>query len=224
LDIPSAKTFVDSASSQNTDYSEALEESTASSDHDSKAMEPFQPECEPELTYPGCEPELTYDGDEMVRQVTEEVCWNIWSDQRWEPDREQSCISSSHAVAGHCAAAPYRHTIVVDGFLEQAETSADRSTSQQKRNQSASANVKTQRRHKRESLIDIAARTQKQEQRKAKQQAKRQSQQPVPETRQSASVRGDVPKANLAKVCRQCGGKVQQDYIFCRFCGARQCP
>jgi hypothetical protein len=198
FDIPKRKTFVDSASSHNTDYSEALEESTASSEHEPKATEPFQPECEPELTY---------DGNEMVRQVTEEICWNIWSDKQWEPG------------VGHCAGDPYVHTIAVDGLLDCAEISANRSTSQQKQNDSARANMKTQRRHKRESLIDVAARKQKQELRKAKQQAKRQSQQPAPETQQSHVVRGDVPKSNLTKFCRQCGGKVQQDFRFCRFCG-----
>jgi hypothetical protein len=206
---------------KSTDYSDNLEESTTSSEHDPEATEPFQPESEPEFTD---------NGNEMVRQVTEELCWNVWSDTRWEPDVE--CISPSSPYRGAASQydlEPSHHTLSAGVSLGHGETSenvqAHRSSSRQQGKDSASSSTKTPRRHKQpESLIDAAARKQKQELRKAKQQAKHASQeqfgrQPASNAQQSKCVRGDTSKAKLGKSCHQCGGKVHMDWIFCRFCG-----
>lgn len=221
-----ANSFLENATALSIDFSEAidestLEESTASSEHDSKASEPFQPECEPELTY--C-------GNGMVRQateeLTEELCLNVWSGMQWEPDIEQSCLSPhlSHTVTGQCILDPYLHAMpaaALMGLGTAAEhESYDRSTSKRMGNDSgAHSKSKTAQRRKRESLIDIAARRQKQESRRTKQQQKKQgSQEQLGQT--ASHTQGDMPKAKLVKSCPQCGAQCQVDYKFCRFCGA----
>jgi hypothetical protein len=218
LDIPKTKLFVESSTLHNTDY---LDKSSTSSEHDPKVTEPFQPECEPELTY---------DGSEMPRQMTEELYWNDWSDEQRELDMEQSCMSPylSHALSGQFAVDPdvYTRTAIAPFGHEGSpgNLSGDRCTSQQKGEDPAPNKTKTQRRRKRESLIDVAARTQKQESRKTKQHEKQLLQeqlglQPASSTVQGKQGRSVVSKAKLPACCPQCGGKVQTGYNFCRFCG-----
>jgi hypothetical protein len=215
VDIPKTKLFVESSTLHNTDYAD---ESTTSSEHDPKVTEPFQPECEPELTY---------DGGEMPRQMTEELYWNDWSDER---DMGQPCLSPylSQTLAGQFAVDPDVYARTANAPLGQevssGNLSGDRRISQQKGEDSARDKTKTQGRRKCESLIDVAARKQKQELRKAKQQEKHQMReqfglQAASSTLQGKQGRGVASKANLTACCPQCGGKVHKDYLFCRFCG-----
>lgn len=214
LDIAKKEKALESVCADSTDY-DKTEDSTASSEHD------LQPECEPDFS---C------DGNEMARLVTEELCYNVWESKVWEPDVELACLSP---LLGHTDGRPYivesnAQTISAAAFVGYGETQEDRRldryTSKQKGTDSDAANkTKSERRRKRESLIDIAARKQKQDLRQAKQQAKRQSQQQQ-QQRDERSVtnkwsQGDAAKSKLAKICSQCGGECQMDYKFCRFCG-----
>lgn len=222
LDFAKQQTVEENTSTHSTDY-DKTEDSTASSEHDPAAVEPFQPECEPDFSY---------DGTEMDRQVTEELCFNVWESKVWEPDVEVACLSPhlGHMMTGPYLVESHAPTLTAAALFDHREFQdnqpIDRCTSKQTGTDSDATNkAKIARRRKRESLIDIAARKQKQDLRQAKQQAKRQAKQQrndqsMTNARHNKWGQGDAATSKLAKVCPQCGGECQMDYKFCRFCGS----
>jgi len=189
--------------------------STASSDDHTKATEPFQPECEPDFgPFPG----------QMARQVTEELCWNTWSEKPWQFDTEYACISPcfGQAIPQQYSFEPFVDSSAVGAFLVGEEIEGNvfeqpRTTC--KKHDDANRKANNGRRRKRESLIDMAARKQKQQSKKEKQASQQQRRQ-APSTHASAGNQRLSSKPQPAKYCHSCGASCHPEYKFCRFCGA----
>jgi hypothetical protein len=227
LNVPKHKMTFENASAHSTDYSESpedfessrvdtLTESIASSEHDLKVMDPFHAECE--LGHPDC-------GNVMAWQVRSERSWNDWSDEQCDTDAEQfdhdSCSRYTDEPQVHTLGAAAR-----PGHCDAPEKKAvDRSAYKQKGfGSDACTKAKPVRRRKHESLIDLAARKNKDESSQTTElhQPQQRFGPPTSNVQPSYSSLKDTSKAdfNQTKSCRTCGGQFQLDFKFCRFCGA----
>jgi hypothetical protein len=224
FNVPKHKMTFENVSAHSTDYSETpedsessrtdtLTESIASSEHDLKVTEPYHGECGLRLEH--CGNSMVMDGRN----------WSDWSDELCDTDEEQfyqdACSRyidepQVHTIAaaarfGHCDAPQKK---AVDRFAnKQKEIGSD-----------ASTKAKPVRRRKRESLIDVAAR-------KNKDESSQTTELHLSQQRFGPATSNALPSSsslrnpsnsdfNQTKSCLKCGCQFQLDFKFCRFCGA----
>lgn len=148
-----------------------------------------EPEWEPEAELPG-----------MLRQVTADADWPTWE------GRQESQSSSSTAV-------------VLTAEKPTADVSADETAPTATGEGEAPVQKRTRRRRKRDSLIDKAAKQNREpvpganSGKSAPQTGKGVAQDSVPSTR--SSTRG----TKVSSSCPHCAGQVQPGFKFCYYCG-----
>jgi hypothetical protein len=227
--------FQENMSGYSTAFSETHDESnrkgsTASSEHDSEGSVPFHPECNFDLAYYG---------NEMAQQIAQGLSPNALTNMQWKPHIKQTCFRSpvSPAVAGQYTVENDVHTIAAAALLGTQDvserTSADLIASNDNTHDvDASCTTKRRRRRRRDSLIDTAAKGQREELIESKMQTKHETKQqpawqPVSNTLPSGNKspsgwsRRNAPTTKLAtNFCFQCGSESEPPYKFCGICGA----
>mmetsp|Transcript_90333 Transcript_90333/g.141052 ORF Transcript_90333/g.141052 Transcript_90333/m.141052 type:complete len:292 (-) Transcript_90333:440-1315(-) len=200
------------------EYSGSFHRSSASSNHDVEIVEPFQPECEPDFGS---------SAGGMIREDTDELCWNPWCEMPLPSTMESNCVSLllEQALPESYSSAPSMQYFAAPAFLGneliEENLSAQEHNASQKNRYSGRCDSVSGRRHKRGgSLIDRAGKKQGLTSTQPKLASDKRSHQAASAPHSNLAIDGSASrKQHIVRFCHQCGASCKS-CKFCMFCGA----